>query len=415
MIRMKLLASILGGTLALANFSQAADGDWPQWRGVQRDGISIETGLLKEWPANGPALNWKAAGIGAGYSGVAALGGRLYTMGENAEGSFVHALEAQSGKILWSTRLGKAGAPGWGGFAGPRATPTIDGEALYVLSQYGEFACLEQATGKITWQKSLVADLNGPMPEWGFAESPLVDGDKVICTPGGPKGTLAAFDKKTGAEIWRTKGCTDNAHYSSCIIAEIDGVRQYIQLTAAHVVGVGTDGKILWQAARKGEVAVIPTPIYKDHHVFVTSGYKAGCNLFKISKTGDAFQAEQVYAHKDFDNHHGGVVLIGEHLYGHSDKRGWVCQEFKTGKVVWAEKNKFKKGSICAAEGMLYLRAEEGDGAIVLAEATPAGFTEKSRFNQPARSSKNSWPHPVISQGNLYIRDQDVLLSYRIK
>ena len=393
----------------------AAQMDWPQWRGPNRDGLSAETGLLKEWPKEGPPLLWKATGLGAGYSGVSLAGQSILTMGEQADANHVLALNRADGKILWSTRLGKAGAPGWGGFAGPRATPTVEGSLVFALGQYGEVICVKAEDGKEVWRKHLTTDFGGPMVEWGFSESPLVDGDQVLFTPGGPKGTLVALNKNTGDLIWQTKEWTDNAHYSSIIIAEIDGVRQYVQLTDKSVAGVApNDGKVLWKTARKGATAVIPTPIYADGHVYVTSGYDIGCNLFKVAKGSD-FTATQVYANKVMVNQHGGVVKLGEHLYGHSDTKGWTCQDFKSGEAQWQEKNKLRKGSLVYADGHLYCREEAEKGVVALLEATPSGFIEKGRFTPPDRSGKKSWPHPVIAGGRLYLRDQDVLLCYGLK
>ena len=192
-------------------------------------------------------------------------------------------------------------------------------------------------------------------------------------------------------------------------------MRQYIQLTDASVAGVAAaDGRLLWRAPRKGQTAVVPTPIYHDGCVYVTSGYGAGCNLFKISSDAGKFSAEQVYANKLMTNHHGGAVLVGEYVYGYSDNKGWTCQDFKTGKAVWQSKH-LGKGSLVYADGMLYLRAEAGTGAVALIEATPKAYREKSRFDQPDRSDKNSWPHPVVTGGRLYLRDQDVLLCYDVK
>jgi outer membrane protein assembly factor BamB len=399
---------------ALAQSTMAAAGDWPQWRGPLRSGVSSETGLLKQWPAEGPALAWKATGIGGGYSSVAVAEGRIYTMGEDKDASYLRAMNAQDGKILWSVKIGKAGATGWGGFSGPRSTPTIDGENIYCLGHFGDLVCIS-ADGKMVWQKNLVTDFGGTLPEWGFAESPLVDGGKVLCTPGGDKGSVMALNKKTGETLWRTRDITDKAQYASIILETIDGVRQYIQLTDATLMGLAEDGKVLWRAARPGKTAVIPTPVYYDHYVFVTSGYEAGCNLFKITKMDAGFSAEQVYASKDFMNHHGGAVQVGEYVYGHSDRKGWMCQEIKTGKIMWSEKEKMRKGSLCAADGFLYLRAEDEKGTVALVEASPTGFVEKGRFDQPDRSNKNSWPHPVIANGRLYLRDQDVLLCYELK
>jgi outer membrane protein assembly factor BamB len=227
---------------------------------------------------------------------------------------------------------------------------------------------------------------------------------------------LAALNKKTGELIWQSKEFTDSIHYSSPIVAEIGGVRQYIQLTDASVAGIAAhDGRMLWRAVRQGRTAVIPTPIYYDGYVYVTSGYGAGCNLFKVATADGKWTAEPVYDNKVMANHHGGVVLVGKYLYGHSDSKGWTCQDFETGKAVWQEKNKLGKGSLVYADGMLYLRAEGDKGTVALIEATADGYREKGRFDQPDRSDKNSWPHPVVIDGRLYLRDQDVLLCYDVR
>lgn len=394
--------------------SSAANADWFQWRGPKRDGKSADTGLLKEWPVGGPPLLWKSKGLGGGYSSVSVSGDRLFTMGEQDGSSFVLALSRTDGKTLWSAKVGKAGAPGWGGFSGPRCTPTVDGDLVYAVGQYGDMVCVEAASGKVVWRKHYEKDFGGPLPEWGFSESPVVDGDKVVVFPGGSQGAMVALNKRSGATVWRSTDLTDAAHYSSIIVEEINGVRQCIQLTAQNVVGIAaTDGKVLWKAKRKGATAVIPTPIYENNHVFVTSGYGAGCNLFKVSKSGDAFTAEQVYANKNMANHHGGVVLVDGHLYGHDDKE-WVCQNLKTGEVVWRNPG-VGKGSVSFADGLLICRDEDNEGTVALVAPTPQGYTEKGRFNPPDRSSKNSWPHPTISGGKLYLRDQDVLLCYDLK
>jgi outer membrane protein assembly factor BamB len=397
----------------LAASALAAAGDWPQFRGSNRDGISSEQGLLKEWLASGPRLAWKATGLGAGYSAVSVVGNRLYTLGDSSGASRALALNTTDGKQVWAAKLGKPGAPGWGGFAGPRATPTVDGDSMFAVNQWGEMVCVQTTDGKEQWRKDYAKDFGAKLPEWGFSESPLVDGNKVVVTPGGDQGAIVALDKKTGAVLWQTKDFTDPAHYSSLIVAEIGGVRQYIQLTAASVVGVAAaDGKVLWRAARKGETAVIPTPIYDSGFVYVTSGYGVGCDLFKITTDGNKFSADQVYANHVMVNHHGGVIKVGDYVYGYSDSKGWTCQDFKTGEAKWQEKEKLGKGSIVYADGHFYLREEEKAARVALIEASPEGFREHGRFNQPDRTDKNSWTHPVIAHGRLYIRDQDVLLCY---
>lgn len=400
--------------LSLAGSSLAAPGDWPQFRGPNRDGASAETGLLQELPAGGPPLVWKATGLGIGYSTVSVVGDRVYTIGEDSEVSSVVALNAADGKKVWSARLGKAGAPGMPAFEGPRATPTVDGSLLVAVGQWGELACLDTAQGKELWRKDYTKDLGGKRPQWGFSESPLIDGDKVVITPGGGEGSIVALNKQYGAILWRSAGFTDSPHYSSLIVAQIGGVRQYIQLTADSVVGVkASDGKVLWRAPRKGRTAVIPTPIYSDGYVYVTSGYGIGCNLFKISSAGGKFSAAEVYANKVMDDKHGGVIKVGDCVYGHADGKGWTCQDFKSGAPKW-QHNDLGKGSLIYADHRFYLRAED-KGTVVLIEASPAGFKEHGRFDQPDRSKKKAWPYPVIAHGRLYLRDMDTLLCYDVK
>jgi outer membrane protein assembly factor BamB len=385
--------------------------DWAQWRGPQRDGVSKESGLLDRWPTNGPVLLWKTNGLGRGYSGVSVADGRIFTAGDDADSCQLRALDLE-GKHRWATRLGKPGEPG--GYAGPRSVPTVDGGFVYALGQFGDLICVEAATGVEKWRKNLKKDFGGQVGGWGYSESVLVDGSRLVCTPGGSQGTIAALDKETGTPLWRTTRFTDNAEYSSVVPATIGGVRQYVQLTQRSVVGVAPeDGKVLWRADRMGRTAVIPTPIVHEDHVYVTSGYGVGCNLFKIVKDAEGFATEQVYANKNMANHHGGVIRLGEYLYGHSD-REWVCQDFKTGEIKWSHRG-VGKGSIAYADGRFYLRSESGKGVIALIEASPEGYKELGRFAPPERSEKNSWPHPVIADGRLYIRDQDWLLCYNVR
>ena len=400
--------------LSFASAASAAPGDWPQFRGPNRNGASAETGLLQELPPGGPPLVWKATGLGVGYSTVSVAGDRIYTMGENNEFSSVIALNAADGKQAWSVKLGKPGAPGQPPFEGPRAVPTVEDGLLVAVGQWGELACLEAVTGKELWRKDYTVDFGGKRPNWGFAESPLIDGDKVVITPGGSEGSIVALNKKTGAVIWRSKGFTDAPHYSSLIVAEIGGIRQYIQLTADSVAGVAAaDGKLLWRAPRKGRTAVIPTPIYSDGFVYVTSAYGIGCNLFKVTASGGLFTAEEIYANKVLGNKTGGVIKLGDFVYGHADDKGWTCQDFKTGEAKW-QSNQPGKGSLIYADGRLYLRVED-KGTIVLIEASPAGYKEHGRFEQPDRSDKTAWPYPVIAHGKLYLRDMDTLLCYDVK
>jgi outer membrane protein assembly factor BamB len=414
-MRMNPITATLAACVASLSTAMAADVaslDWPCWRGTKRDGMSADTGLLKEWPAGGPKLAWKISGLGGGYSSVAVAGGKIFTMGDGRDGCVLIAMDAKDGKQLWTSPVG---APG-GNYPGPRGTPAVDGPVVYALGQHGDLVCVEIASGKTVWKKSLAKDFGGKIHSgWGFAESPLIDGDFLVVTPGSAKGTIAKLNKKTGEPVWFSKDITDPAAYSSLIVEDFGGVRQYMQLTASNVVGVSAkDGSVLWKAPRSGKTAVIPTPVFHDGVLFVTSGYGVGCNAFKITPKNGAFTAEQIYASPDLQNHHGGVIRVGEYVYGHSDSGGLTCMEMKTGKVMWKNPS-VGKGALTFADGNLILRSEGGKGSVALIEASPEGYKEKGRFDQPDRAKENSWPHPVVSNGKLYLRDQGVLLCYDVK
>jgi outer membrane protein assembly factor BamB len=391
---------------------QAAD--WPQWRGPQRDGISGDTGLLKQWPTAGPALVWNAPGLGRGFSSVSVVGNRIYTLGESGDTTFIRCLDAASGKVLWSSPLGKSG--GGGGFPGPRGTPSVDNGQVYALGQYGDLVCVKAADGSKVWQCNLMSDHGGKiMSGWGNAESVLVDGPLVVCTPGGPQGTLLALNKDTGAPVWRTKDWTSPAGYASVIVGTVAGVRQYIASAGNGLGGVSPkDGRMLWQAPHGGKTAVIPTPIVAGDSVYAAMGYGVGATLVRISAEGDTLKATTVYQqNKNMANQHGGVVRVGDHVYGHCDGKGWICQNVQTGDVAWRS-DKLGKGSISSADGMLYLRSEGGNGTIVLLEASPAGWNEKGRFDPPLPGTKEHWAHMVIANGRLYVRDQDQICCFDV-
>lgn len=411
-MRKRLLFSLL----PLVAVSMLSAADWSQWRGPHRDGICQETGLLQSWPEGGPSQLWTTRDLGGGYSTPSFAHGLIYGMGYVGDDEVVWALNEKTGTLEWQTRT-QAADRGVGYPEGPRCTPTVDGDLLFTLGAGGNLACLDSKTGKLIWQQELTKDFGGKMMSgWGFSESPLVDGEQVVCTPGGPKGTVAACAKRTGNLLWQSSEITDDAAYSSLVIAEFGGVRQYVQITDRSVFGVAAkDGKLLWRADRAGRTAVIPTPIVHEDLVYVTSGYGVGCNLFKVSSADGRFSVEEVYANKVMKNHHGGVVLLDGYLYGYSDGGGWVCQNLKSGEMVWNEKGELGKGAITYADQRLYLRDEGRRGTVALIEATPEGYREHGRFDQPERSSKNSWPHPVIHDGRLYLRDQDVLLCYDVR
>lgn len=397
----------------LASAFLTAAADWPQWRGPNRDDISKETGLLKQWPEGGPKLAWMNKDVGLGYSGYAIAGGKLFTVGLRGDTELLIALDTKTGKELWATPVGPMLKNGWGD--GPRATPTVDGDLVFAMSGTGTLLAAKTADGKEAW-KAAMRDFGGKTPGWGYCESVLVDDGKVICTPGGGQGTLLALDKVTGKKVWQADGWTDGAHYSSPIVATHNGTRQYIQLTSQHVAGVNAkDGKVLWKSEWPGKTAVIPTPIFKDGHVYITSGYGVGCKLVKV---GADNAVSDVYVNQNMVNHHGGVILVGDKIYGHSDKGGWTCQDFKTGEVTWSS-NSLKKGAIHCADGMFYC-LEEGSGTVALIEVSAKGWSEKGRFKlTPQTEQRNPkgkvWTHPVVSDGKLYLRDQELLFCFDVK
>ena len=407
------LGAACTGAATSENAFRPSPNDWPQWQGPNRTTISREKGLLKEWPKDGPKLAWKVNNLGGGYSTPSVAAGRIFGMSYREGNEVVWALDEQDGHELWSTKIAKA-THNVGYSDGPRCTPTADGDRTYALGVGGDIVCLDTATGKEIWHKHLVKDFDGGVPGWGYCESPLVDGDKLIVTPGGRKATLVALDKKTGDTVWKAQVPEgDGAQYSSAIVADLDGQRQYVQFLSGGVVGVAAaDGKFLWRYNRPANgTANCSTPIYSDSRVFAASGYGKGGGLVTLTRDGDGTKATQDYDTRDMVNQHGGMVLLDGCLYG-SNEGELVCLEFKTGKVMWHE-HRPGKGSIAYADGRLYYR-DEG-GRIVLVEANSEKYVEKGRFNQPDRSGNSAWPHPVIANGKLFIRDQEALLCYDVK
>jgi outer membrane protein assembly factor BamB len=417
----------LAGALSWAIlWSSASADDWPQWQGPDRNAISKERGLLKEWPKEGPPLAWKIKGLGGGYSGPSIAAGRIFGMSNRGSNEVIWALSEKDGKELWATRLGPAFAKGMPqGKEGPGCTPTVDGEQLYVLGLGGDLACLQAKDGKLVWQRSFTGDFAGRVPTWRYNESPLVDGEKVICTPGGQDATLVALDKLTGKTIWKSQvPGSSGAAYASAIAFDFDGQRQYVQLTAKGLVGIAAaDGKFLWRYDRvaNGPGINCSTPIYHHGLVFAASAYGAGGGSVKLSKDANGgVKAEEVYFSKKMQNHHGGMVIFDGCLYGANggNEGGFlVCLDFQTGNVLWDGRDdaerRAPKGSVALADGRLYYRTEKG--AMLLIEPNPKQYVERGRFDQPDRSEQPAWTHPVIANGKLYVRDQDVLLCYDVK
>ena len=385
------------------------DAEWPQWRGPDRNGVSKETGLLKSWPAKGPEQLWSISGLGDGYGTVAIAGGRIYVQGGKGKDSVVYCLDL-NGKTLWTAPLGARLDQDRGG--GPRGTPTVDGELLYALSEDGDLKCLRVKDGSAAWHKNIIADFHGSNPHWLLSESPLLDANKLIVSPGGPKAGIVALDKATGKDVWMSKELSDPAGYSSCIAADVDGVRTYMTLTARAGVGVrASDGKLMWRYERvANRTANVATPIYADKKVFYTSAYGTGCALLDLKANDGALKAEESYFNRDMQNHHGGVVLVNGYLYGFSNAI-LTCLEYATGKVVWKDRS-VGKGSVTYADGNLYLLGETNVAGM--AKASPDAYQELGRFNI-ADQGWPSWAHPVVCGGRLYLRNQGMLMCYNVK
>jgi len=387
--------------------------DWPTWRGLQRTGISREHGLLKAWPEGGPKLAWQVANMGIGFSTPAVADGRVFLMGNREGQEVVLALSArENGKEIWAATIGPVRHEG-AGYPGPRSTPTVDGDRVYVLGINGDLVCLNAKTGAGVWRRNLVSEFSGGIPNWGYSESVLVDGPWVLCTPGGGEATIAALDKTNGQTVWTSK-VGDGAGYSSLITAEIGGVKQYIQFTAKGLIAVSAaDGKFLWRYdAPANGTANISTPVVAGDKVFAASGYGTGGGLVAIKHGAGNFEAQEAYFTKHMKNHHGGFVVIDNYLYGSDDPGILTCLDLETGNVKWTDRSCGKCSLVCV-DGMLYCRSEAG--LVSLVEAKPDAFQLHGRFEQPERSDAPSWPHPVVADGRLYLRDQDKLLVYDVR
>ena len=414
-------ASALALACMLFSGLPASASDWPQWRGPNRNGMSEEKGFLKEWPKNGPELVWRASDIGRGYSTPAVVGDRLYVLGsEGTDNEFVEALSTKDGKKLWTTKLGAVGKPKQNpNFPAARSTPTVEGKVLYALGSDGDLVCVETAHGKIAWKKNLQTDFGGKPGTWAYAESPLIDGDTLVCTPGGSEATIVALDKKNGNVLWK---CAlpegDEAAYSSAIVVETGGTKQYVQLLQKGLVGVDAKtGKFLWRYSKPVSVygANIPTPLASGDTVFVGSAGTGG-GAVKIGFKEGKLEPEQLYFGPKYPTAIGGAVKIGDYLYG-TTGQALECIEFATGKVKWEDRS-VAPGSLCYADGLLFLHGENGDVALI--EASPDGYHEKGRFtpaDQPAKANQmeKAWAYPVAADGRLYIRDHGSLWCYNIK
>jgi outer membrane protein assembly factor BamB len=399
---------VLSGVVLTAQAPSSTD--WPQWRGPNRDGISRETGLLQAWPKTGPPLVWSAADLGAGFGSVAVRDDRVFVQGLRGRQSIVTALQRSSGKPVWSKVIGEGRSNDRG--PGPRGTPTLDADRLYVLTENGDLACLRVQDGTRIWQRNILADFRGDLPNWLISESPLVDGNLVIVSPGGRDAAVVALDKLSGKTVWQSRGLSDEASYASAIVADVHGIRTVIAFTGQAGVGLRlSDGSLLWRYREpSNRTANAATPIYADGRVFYTSNYGVGAGLLALRPAAGGIDTNEVYFTRDMQNHHGGVVLVDGYLYGYNNAI-LTCLEFATGKMMWRDRS-VGKGAITYADGHLYIVGE--NQTVGLVEATPAGYREKGRFTIKDEGW-NSWAHPVVAGGTLFIRNQGTLTTYDVR
>jgi len=389
----------------VATASGQTNGEWPQWRGANRDGISKETGLLKQWPDGGPPLVWKASGAGRGYSSFAISKGRLYTLGLRGEREYVIAFDVATGKEVWATPHGGAFRNDRGD--GPRGTPTVDGDRLYALGGNGDLSALDARTGKIVWTLNVLSKFGGSNTHWGISESPLVMEDKVLVNAGGPGASIVALKKTDGSLIW--KSLSDEAGYSSAIPVEVGGTTQVIFFTGSRVVGLDVrDGSLLWEYKRpSNDTANVATPVARGNRVFISSDYGTGGGLVEIKADG---KGQEVYFTKEMRNHHATSILIGDYLYGFSSSI-LMAMRFDTGEVAWRNRS-VGKGSLTYADGHLYAFSE--NGVVGLVEVDPTAYREKGRF-RIQQGNLPTWTHPVVAGGRLYLRDQDTIYAFDVR
>ncbi|HKY33095.1 MAG TPA: PQQ-binding-like beta-propeller repeat protein [Candidatus Polarisedimenticolia bacterium] len=406
--------------IALSALSGAAAAEWPQWRGENRDGRSPETGLVSSWPADGPPKAWSAGGFGTGFSSLSVAGGRIFTLGDLPDGQHLIAAKESDGSILWKVRVGPIHEDE---FPGPRSTPTVAGGRVFALGTEGDLVCVQASDGKELWRKNILSSGSQRL-RWKISESPLVDGDRVIVTPGSPGALMLALDAATGKEIWATKASRslgskgdDGPGYSSAVISQGGGVKQYVQIIGRGAIGVeAATGKLLWNYNKvANDVANIPTPLVSGDFVFVSTGYQTGAALLQISSSGSGVTAAERYflPHTVFQNHHGNMILDQGVIYaGHGHNRGNpIAIQMESGKVLWGPADNSGSGSaaVAWADGKLYLRYQ--NGRMVMAEAAPGGYKELGAFTIPD-VQRHSWSHPVISGGVLYLREQDQIHAY---
>jgi outer membrane protein assembly factor BamB len=387
--------------------AQAAE--WFQWRGPNRDGHSAETGLLQQWPSGGPRLIWKGSGAGTAYSSFSASNGRLFTLGARGDTEFVMAFDAASGKKLWEVASGRRFRNEMGD--GPRSTPTVEGDRVYAFSGAGELAALDAATGKRVWTVNVVQTFGGETPYWGYSESPLILGDRIVLNAGGRRASIVAINKADGKTLWQAHN--DAAAYSSPMLLRTGSLAQVVFFTGSRALAVDPrDGRLLWSYNKvANSTANIATPIVRGTRVFLSSDYGTGAALLEVKAAGNIAAATEVYFTRDMRNHHASSVVVGNAVYGFSSSI-LTALDFDTGKMLWRDRS-VGKGSLIFADNRLYLYGE--NGTVALADAAPDGYRERGRFSIETSTNNPAWSHPIITGGKLIIRDQDNIYAYDVK
>ena len=413
--RMLLLVALV--PLVVVHRRAQAD-DWPQWRGPGRNAVSRETGLLRQWSSKGPASVWRASGLGTGYSSVVVARGLVFVTGQRGEEVFCTALDVTNGKPRWICKIGESSRH-------TLSAPTVDQDRIYALDGDGDMVCLKLSSGEIVWQKSFLEDLDGRMMSGrGYAESPLIDGEQLVCTPGGAETMMVALHKMTGEVLWRTSipdigplG-VDGHSFPSMVVTEVGGIRQYVQFVGRGVIGVAAaDGRFLWGYNDLSKGIHIPTPVVRDNLVFVANGYNAGSALLRLEPDGEGgIDVQEVYFLRGnrFQNHHGGMVLVGDHIFaGHGSNNGLpTCLELETGRIIWKRRGPgVGSAAVLYADDHLYFRYQ--NGLVALIEANPERYRLKGTFQLPGTGG-DSWAHPVVANGWLYLREQDHLWVYDV-
>lgn len=405
----------------------AGEADWPQWRGPDRDGHAAPQELLEEWSSKGPAVVWQYKDAGEGYSAFSIADGKLFTMGGRADGCYAICLSADSGELLWETKVSRAGTKDdyltrWG--AGPRSTPTTDGDFVYTVSDAGVVSCLRAADGSEVWSVDMVADFGGKIPKWGFSESVLIDGDRALVTPGGTH-FIVGLDKRSGEQIWNSKDTKSPAEYVSIIKAQIGDKQLYLTASVDGLYGIDAESGAEWVhgPSTGNRTAVIPTPVVHENMVYHTSAYGAGNACWKLTPKNDQVDAELLYHNdsKSMENHHGGVVLVDGVIYGFSKvNRGqWMAQDLTSGETLWSESlGRNGSGSIAYADGHLYCYGDR-DATIHLIAPSREGMQLKGSFALPEQTDMERgggaiWAHPVIANQKLYLRDQNLIYAFDI-